>query len=79
MMTRAIVIGTCFSLGALAVVTAQYAASQPRVTMTRQIQALGAAGSNQALGAWMIDLQRNAVIFCERVTSGIQCHTTAIP
>ncbi|MEA3156393.1 MAG: hypothetical protein QOK44_3982 [Betaproteobacteria bacterium] len=78
-MKRAIVLGACFSLGALAVVTAQYAASQPRVTMTRQIQALGASGSNQALGAWMVDLQANTVIFCERVSSGIHCHTTALP
>ena len=79
MMRLAIVIGVCFSLGALAVVTTQYAASQPRVTMTRQIQALGAAGSNQTLGAWMVDLKANTIIFCERVASGIQCHTTALP
>jgi hypothetical protein len=79
MMKRAIVLGACFSLGALVVVTTQYAASQPRITMTRQIQVIGASGSNQTLGAWFVDLQANTVIFCERVASGVHCLTTPIP
>ena len=63
---------------ALAVFT-HNASSQPRVTMTRQLQVIGAAATNQSHGAWFVDLQANSVIFCERATAGIQCHAAAIP
>jgi hypothetical protein len=62
-----------------AVLLVQPAESQPRISTTRQIQIVGAAATNQSHGAWIVDLQANTVIFCERVTAGVQCHTTAIP
>ena len=57
----------------------QSASSQPRITTTRQLQVIGAAATNTAHGAWFVDLQANTVIFCERVSTGMQCHSTSIP
>lgn len=62
-----------------AALSVQQAASQPRITTTRQFQIIGAAASAQSNGAWLVDLQANAVIFCERAKGGVQCHTAAIP
>lgn len=70
--------GSC-ALGVAAVLLVQTAESQPRITTTRQLQIIGAAATNQSHGAWIVDLQANMVIFCERVATGTQCHTAAIP
>lgn len=79
-MKRAFVATLSCALGALgAVLWVQHAASQPRISTTRQIQVIGAAANNQGHGAWFVDLQAGSVIFCERVASGTQCHATAIP
>ena len=68
------------ALGAsAAVLSIENAASQPRISTTRQLQIIGAAATHQNHGAWFVDLQSNTVIFCERVAAGTQCHTTAIP
>lgn len=60
-------------------VLAQQAASQPRISTTRQIQVIGVAANNQSHGAWFVDLQTNSIIFCERVQNETRCHTTSIP
>ena len=44
-----------------------------------QLQVIGAAATNQTHGAWFVDLQASNIIFCERASAGVQCHTTAIP
>ena len=62
-----------------AVVSVQQAASQPRITTTRQLQVIGAAAGAQNNGAWLVDLQSNAIVFCERTKVGVDCHTAAIP
>lgn len=62
-----------------AVIWIQDAASQTRITTTRQLQVVGAAASAQSNGAWLVDLQSNMIIFCERAKAGIDCHTSAIP
>ena len=71
--------GSCALGAAAAVLLVQTAESQPRITTTRQIQVIGAAASSQSHGAWMVDLQANTVIFCERVAASVQCHTSGIP
>ena len=79
-MKRSIAVLSCIGLVVLVgLVTSQFAASQPRVTTTRQIQVIGAAGTNQTTGAWLVDLQTSTVIYCERTSSAIQCHTTSLP
>ena len=79
-MRRAFVATVSCALGALAAVLwVQHAASQPRISTTRQLQVIGAAANNQSHGAWFVDLQSSSVIFCERVASGMQCHAAAIP
>jgi hypothetical protein len=70
---------SCGVVALAGVLLVQHAASQPRITTTRQVQVLGAAANNHSHGAWFVDLQSNSVIFCERVKGGTQCHTTAIP
>lgn len=79
-MKRLLVATVSCTVGALAsALWIQQAASQPRISTTRQIQVIGAAATNQGHGAWMIDLQSGSVIFCERVTSETRCHTAPIP
>ena len=60
-------------------VLAQQAASQPRISTTRQIQVIGVAANSQSHGAWFVDLQTNSIIFCERTQNETRCHTTSIP
>ena len=79
-MKKLLVASACCAVVVMGVaLSAQQAASQPRITTTRQFQIIGAAASAQSNGAWMVDLQSNAVIFCERTNSGVQCHTAAVP
>ena len=79
-MKRTIVAGTVCAAAAVAtVLLVQNAASQPRVSTTRQLQMIGAAATNQTHGAWFVDLQSSTVIFCERVAAATQCHTAPIP
>jgi hypothetical protein len=70
---------TCAVAASATVLIVQNAASQPRVMTTRQLQTIGAAATNQTHGAWFVDLQAGNVIFCERTSTGVQCHTAAIP
>ena len=63
----------------LAVLVVQNAASQPRITTTRQLQTIGAAATSQTHGAWFVDLQAGNVIFCERAATGLQCQAAVIP
>jgi hypothetical protein len=75
-----ILVATSCAAGALAAALfVQNAASQPRVTLTRQLQMIGAAATNQTHGAWFVDLQANTVIFCERVAAGMNCQSTPLP
>lgn len=62
-----------------AVVLVQDAGSQTRITTTRQLQVIGAAAGAQSNGAWLVDLQSNVIIFCERAKAGVDCHTSPIP
>ena len=79
-MKRLFAATACCAVVVLAgVLWVQHAASQPRITTTRQIQIIGAAATNQSHGAWFMDLQSNTVIFCEQGKTGVQCHTVAIP
>ena len=79
-MKRIVAVTLCFGLaGLITILSVKFAASQPRVTTTRQIQVIGAAGSGQTIGAWLVDLQTSTIIFCERTASGPQCHTTPLP
>jgi hypothetical protein len=70
---------TCTVVASAVVFLVANAASQPRVSTTRQLQVIGAAATNQSHGAWFVDLQAGNVIFCERVAAGVQCQTAAIP
>ena len=70
---------TCAVAASATAFIVQNAASQPRVTTTRQLLPIGAAATNQTNGAWFVDLQAGNVIFCERAASGVQCHAAAIP
>jgi hypothetical protein len=70
---------TCAVAASATVLIIQNAASQPRITTTRQIQMIGAAATSQTHGAWFIDLQADRVIFCERTATAVQCQTAAIP
>jgi hypothetical protein len=70
---------TCAAAAAVTVLLVHNAASQPRVSTTRQLQVLGAAATNQSHGAWFVDLQSGNVVFCERSATGVQCHTAPIP
>ena len=79
-MKRTILTGAvCAAAAAATVLLVQNAASQPRISTTRQLQMIGAAATNQTHGAWFVDLQAGTVIFCERVAAGTQCHTAPIP
>jgi hypothetical protein len=79
-MKQVLVASACCAVVVMGVaLSVQQAASQPRITTTRQFQIVGAAASAQSNGAWLVDLQSNAVIFCERTNSGVQCHTAAVP
>jgi hypothetical protein len=77
---RMILAATSCTVGAVAAALfVQNAVSQPRVSTTRQLQVIGAAATNQNHGAWLVDLQANTVIFCERVAAGTQCHSSPLP
>ena len=79
-MRRTIIAAAVCAAGAIAAaLLVPHAASQPRITTTRQLQMIGAAATNQTHGAWFVDLQGSHVIFCERVPAGVQCHTANIP
>ena len=79
-MKRALLlIAACAVAASATVLLTQNAASQPRVTTTRQLQPIGAAATNQSHGAWFVDLQAGNIIFCERAATGVQCHAAAIP
>jgi hypothetical protein len=79
-MKKVLVATACCAVVVLgAAVSVQHAASQPRITTTRQFQIIGAAASAQSNGAWFVDLQSNAIIFCERTKGGVDCHSAAIP
>jgi hypothetical protein len=70
---------TCAVAASVTVLIVQNATSQPRITTTRQLQAIGAAATNQTHGAWFVDLQAGNIIFCERTSTAVQCQTAAIP
>ena len=78
-MKRTMLIALTCALTLAAVSLIQNASSQPRPMTTRQLQVIGAAATNQTHGAWFVDLQASNIIFCERASAGVQCHTTAIP
>jgi hypothetical protein len=75
-----LLMAACCAAGAVAAALfVPDAASQPRVTVTRQLQTIGAAATNQTHGAWFVDLQSSTVIFCERVAAGLNCQSSPIP
>ena len=79
-MKRTLLLAAACAIAAAATISiVQNAASQPRVTTTRQLQPIGAAATNQTHGAWFVDLQAGNIIFCERAAAGLQCQTVAIP
>ncbi len=79
-MKKVLVASACCAVVVLGgVISVQQAASQPRIAATRQFQIIGAAANAQSNGAWLVDLQSKAVIFCERTKGGVACHTAAIP
>jgi hypothetical protein len=79
-MKRAIIISvvSCILTAALTVALVARA-GQPALTLTPQIQVVGAAANNQSHGAWFVDLQSNSVVFCERAAKRVECTKTALP
>ena len=69
---------TCALAAAVTTLIVDNAASQPRISTTRQLLPIGAA-AGQTHGAWFVDLQAGSIIFCERAASGVQCQTAVIP
>jgi hypothetical protein len=75
-----IFVATSCAAGAIAAALfVQNAASQPRVTVTRQLQVIGAGATNTTHAAWFVDLQASTIIFCERAAAGMQCQSTPLP